>query len=106
MNKRINILGTEYEALYKEVKEDEKLKQCDGYCDFYTKKIVVAKQEEHVMNVGDIEKFLKKVLKHEIVHAYMFESGLDCCSDFARNETLVDWIAIQIEKIHRTLSEV
>ena len=38
-----------------------------------------------------------------MIHAFMFESGLDCNSNnvegWARNEEMVDWMAIQMPKI-------
>ena len=36
----------------------------------------------------------KKVIRHELVHAFLFESGLSVNS-WADNEEIVDWIAIQ-----------
>ena len=46
-------------------------------------------------------------MRHEIVHAYLFESGLAECSSnitsLAQNEEMVDWIARQIPKMKRTM---
>jgi hypothetical protein len=43
-------------------------------------------------------------LRHEIVHAFFFESGLaqssNKCEDWAMNEEMVDWIARQGLKIY------
>lgn len=51
------------------------------------------------MNYEKIEEFEKKVLRHEIVHAFLFESGIDSSSEWARNEEIVDWIALQFPKL-------
>ena len=39
--RKINVLGTEYKYFYKSVNQDEKLRECDGYCDSSMKHIVV-----------------------------------------------------------------
>ena len=38
-------------------------------------------------------------MRHEIIHAFLCESGLAENSDWATNEELVDWIAIQAPKL-------
>lgn len=45
---------------------------------------------------------MKKVLRHEVIHAFMYESGLDVRATFddGHFEQMVDWIAIQHEKLH------
>ena len=47
----------------------------------------------------------KSTLRHEIVHAFLHESGLSasaghCDFAWAKNEEMVDWIALQGEKIY------
>ena len=50
-------------------------------------------------------------LRHEIFHAYLNESGLQGASltfngPWARNEEMIDWLAIQMPKIIKTFEEV
>ena len=57
---------------------------------------------------GDVKAHMKKVLRHEIVHAFMFESGLAENwehKDYGQEETVVDWFAIQGPKIYRAWTE-
>ena len=49
--------------------------------------------------------YKKQVIRHEIIHAFVFESGLDTCSDWAKNEEMVDWIAIQFPKLLKAFKE-
>ena len=53
---------------------------------------------------------MKTTLRHEIVHAFLGESGLSANSNetdaWARNEEMVDWIAIQGPKIWKAWKEV
>ena len=57
-------------------------------------------------NVGNLthpDVYMKKTLRHEIVHAFMFESGLGYNwehGSIGQEETVVDWIAIQLPKIY------
>ena len=60
----------------------------------------------HPMNVGDLEATKNKVIRHELIHAFLFESGLAENSEWGQDETLVDWMAIQIPKIVNAMKEV
>ena len=95
IEKAIMILGTQYTIKEQSESENEKLKGCDGYCDWTTKEIVV--EREMYGTLGDMDAFVRKVLRHEIVHAFLLESGLHECSGetdaWAQNETMVDWFA-------------
>jgi hypothetical protein len=97
---KAKILGTEYEVIKDaEEKDYPQLKKCDGFTDFSIKRIVVANFDKDESSVDDIDWYKKKVLRHELVHAFIHESGLAENCDWARNEELTDWIAIQFEKI-------
>ena len=54
----------------------------------------------------DIYKEGIKVIRHELVHAFIFESGLCECCSWADNEELVDWIARQFPKMNKVFSEL
>ena len=110
----INILGTKYSLIYKNVGEDEKLGDVEGYTDLYEKEIVICNLEtkSYFENVSKekIKKVMNKILRHEIIHAFLYESGLDCNSNriynWAENEEMVDWIAIQSPKIYKVFKEL
>lgn len=89
-----------YEII-KDANEEEypKLKNCDGYTDFSIKRIVVADFERDESSVEDLEWYKKKVLRHELVHAFIHESGLAENCSWARDEVLTDWVAMQFEKM-------
>lgn len=96
----VKILGTEYETIRDALEKDyPKLKNNDGYTDFSIKQIVVADFEKDDSTIEDLDWYKKKILRHELVHAFINESGLAENCDWARNEELVDWIAIQFEKM-------
>lgn len=109
----INILGTEYKIEYKTKKQDKRLQDVDGYCDYSTKTIVCVKrtkEDEHPMDLGDLKFIDNRILRHEIIHAFMYESGLWCnsygVSCWAENEEMTDWFAIQFPKIYKIYEEL
>ena len=60
---------------------------------------------ERVINIADdIEEGadVKRIIRHEIIHAFMFESGLGFNFEhkpFGQDETMIDWFAIQYPKM-------
>lgn len=93
---QISILGTGYEIVRKQRTDDPQLIGNDGYCDPTSKTIVVVDEyEPDINNVADLSVYDKKVLRHELIHAFLFESGLH---DYSSDENIVDWIAAQFEK--------
>lgn len=108
-NTKINILGTEYEILIQSEDDNPKLKESVGLCEHYSKKIILSSLDEaktDVMCVDNLPEFEKKVLRHEVIHAFLGESGLRGCSDWAENEEMVDFFAIQIPKIAKAFEQL
>lgn len=104
---KVKILGTEYEIVKNaEEKDYPQLKKCDGFTDFSIKKIVVAEFDKDESSIDDLEWYKNKVLRHEIVHAFVHESGLAENCDWARNEEMTDWIAIQFTKMLEVFIQV
>jgi hypothetical protein len=108
--KSVNVLGTEYKIHIHTEDDDEKLKECNGYCDKTTKDIVIVDMSNTKSNLGNPDWYSAKLLRHEIVHAFLFESGLhentNSDSVNTHDEQMVDWIALQGEKIHKAWQEV
>lgn len=105
---KVDILGTEYTINFLDIIEDDTLKMCDGYCDFSTHSIVLKRTDEG-SDVGDYAQTRRKNLRHELIHAYMGESGLQANfyhPEYGHDETTVDWFAIQFPKIYKTFKEL
>lgn len=105
----IDVLGTKIHVQFREEKQDKSLEECDGYFDASENLIVVKIPKQDGMSLGNLENYQKKVLRHEITHAFLYESGMDHCSScadsWATNEEMVDWFAIQSPKIFRVFQE-
>lgn len=101
----INILGTNYDFRETTEKDDPRLCGNSGYCDAYAKVIAVETDfnESAPHSIKDFGALKKKVRRHEIIHAFFFESGL---YEFGENEQLVDWIAWHIPKMLEIFGQV
>ena len=101
--KKVNILGVEYTIIF-DVEEENMTEGADGCMDQSTRTIKVAKLEFDRNSLQDLEEYKKKVLRHETIHAFFYESGVWNCSgtsdSWGQNEAITDWFAIQAPKIH------
>lgn len=107
MDLKIDILGTEYTILKKSKDEDPLLNSCDGYCDKTSHQIVVTIKDDEC-ELDDFDVYQKKILRHEIIHAFLFESGLHenwKHDTFGHDESYVDWIAIQFPKLLKAFQD-
>lgn len=107
---KVSILGTEYTILFRKEDEKPKLKNADGYIDTSIKEIVVGIFEKDDMSIQDLESYSKKVLRHEIIHGFLYESGLWNNSRnveaWGQSEEITDWIAIQVPKMLKAFNDV
>lgn len=109
-NKKINILGEEWDVNIKtkeESKGDYILENCgDGYCDHTIRTIVTLEAVTEKDALKNMEAYNKTTLRHEIIHAFLDESGLKQNTSWARNEEMVDWFANQLPKIFKVYEEL
>lgn len=108
--KNVSILGTIYTIQEQTTEENEHLKDADGYCDRTAKEIVIVDLTREKCTIKNPEWYRRKLLRHEIIHAFLFESGLGECTNWndstIHNEQMVDWFAIQFPKIQMVFEEV
>jgi len=108
----VNILGTEYAVIVKKYGDDPYFEKwnASGYRDGMMKEIVLCDLHTFPGFENETDEFIaifhQETLRHEIVHAFLYESGLDASSQktegsWANNEEMVDWFAIQGPKIYR-----
>lgn len=100
----IRILGTEYSVEYKKMGDAN----YDGICDSTSKEIAI--RSDNVSGVGNMKELQKISLRHEVIHAFMFESGLGFSwqhpEEFGHDETTVDWFARMYDKIKEVFEEL
>ena len=111
MIKTVDILGTKY-RIYLNVnpERDKSLNDVFGYC-IPSERCIKVVDMDKLANWNDNTaearlKQHKENVRHEIIHAFLHESGLwsssmQYSSSWAMNEEMVDWIAIQYPKIRK-----
>jgi hypothetical protein len=108
---KISILGAEWEILHRLRKENKYLKECNGYTDYTIRRIVVRRfpKPPKYYEYQALENHAKKAARHEIIHAFLYESGLAGNSGeadtWAMNEEMIDWIVFQHGKLHKAFEE-
>ena len=106
----VNILGQNY--LIKETTEQEtpSIKGSWGFCDSSIHCIFIDKTVDlnDTKTIANLDSHFNKILRHEIVHAFLDESGLmeNARFDDEHFEQMVDWIAIQFPKLMRVYQEL
>ena len=105
--KKISVLGTEYTVDYRSLAEDIRPIDCDGYTDFTSKLIVVSTRKDD-SDLDDWDAYQRKVTRHEVIHAFLIESGLHSSlrAENGHDEQTIDWMAIQFPKICRVFVEL
>ncbi|MDO4170792.1 MAG: hypothetical protein Q4D45_12985 [Lachnospiraceae bacterium] len=109
--KKVNILGTDY--IIKRKNYDECLHFTkdgwSGWCSRYKPVICIGNLETFPYIETDTEIIEKVTLRHEIIHAFLNESGLmsSSCSveAWADCEEMIDWVALQGPKIYKAWKE-
>ena len=105
---KLSILGSEWTIEYCNADADPQLKENGGYTDHSVKLIVIANKRDDC-EIQDFQCMQKENLRHEIIHAFLFESGLGFNlehREFGHEEIMIDWIAIQFPKILKVFEEV
>ena len=110
---RVSVLGVSYTLEYRTKARDPELDACDGYCDTSVKLCVARKytraERREPGSKKDLDAYMRKCMRHELTHAFLYESGLDINSlsesGWAKNEEMVDWMAIQGPKLYAAWQE-
>lgn len=112
MKKYVNVLGTRYEII--RCSAEAMVNGLGGFCDPDLKRIEILKldtvEEWRCESKEKRDEREKLFLRHEIVHAFLNESGIrdngaHLDYPWSKNEEMVDWIACQGEKIHNAWRE-
>lgn len=96
-SKTINILGSNYTLTVSTKTKESRFESCDGLCDETVKELLVdnyAEEAEDPTSKKNLSVQIRKNKRHEIIHAFLFESGLAENSSWAQNEEMVDFFAI------------
>lgn len=105
--KKVNVLGTVYDVeLLDEQDELMKTMNYGGYTDFSIKSIKVLKnkKDDDVTKQKYLIKYQNNILRHELIHAFLYECGIDSGMQF-HNEECVDFFAMQFSKLAKIFED-
>ena len=110
--KTVDILGSKWTIKY--VDDDTAFEQANGFDNDVAREIVIenVKMKNDPLSYDMQSQYTnqKRVLRHELIHAYLYESGLgdssNSCDAWAVNEEMVDWFARNIPKMIITFKEL
>lgn len=104
---KVNILGSEWTVRSATEAEEPRLENKNGFTDWTTRLICLEREPQG--DIGSMETYMNKVIRHELIHAFMDESGFGDCfehKDFGQEETVVDWFAYQMPKIMELADDI
>jgi len=104
----VNILGAEYTIITGVKEEDDAYfasnEEIGGYIDYLTKEIIIKQMPDYNPGLSkDIKSYERLVIRHELAHAFLYESGL---TDYAADEQLVEWLAVQFPKMAKLFDKL
>lgn len=103
MDQDINIMGTPY-SVYFDIPDNSEF---DGETRLYQKQIHVRPKDKMFLDFeaatpSENEERYKHVMRHEILHAFLFECGL---TEYSQDETLVEFLASTAPKLFAIYKE-
>lgn len=106
----VNVMGVKYTIKFVD-DSDHRVDGAWGVCCFSSKEILILDLVKCNYDYDDLQEHYNRTIRHEITHAFLYESGLDGSSlsyesSWSRNEEMIDWIAIQGVKLHKAWVEV
>ena len=105
----VNILGDPWRVRVCSAEVEPRLKDDAGFVDWTSHFIGIADPYESPGTIDNQIEFTKQVARHEIVHAFMYQSGLGEDwehSGQGQDETTVDWIARQFHAMGKIIDKV
>lgn len=104
---KCKILGKNWNVIFADEKDNAYLSNYEGYTDRTSRKIVIKNQfKNEKLKLENPAFIIKTTIRHELIHAFLFESGLAYCSNdieaWATNEEMIDWFAHHLDDILET----
>lgn len=109
LDRVVKILGQTWRVKICSMETEPRLKTLSGFTDRTSHFIGIIDPDEKECNLDNPVALVKEIMRHEVIHAYMFESGLGDSwehSQYGQDETIVDWIALQFDKMWVTIKDL
>lgn len=101
---KLKILGTEYRMRVGVLNGDD-----IGECDPCAKVLTIDVNAINAKCSTGVDEIMKSTKRHEIIHAFLYESGMtgyaESSGDYYHDDTIVDWFAVQAPKIFKAFKQ-
>lgn len=99
----VSVMGVAWTLVSRKKTEDDRLEEVSGYTDPSKRLIVLLDAQPDRWSLGDMHQDLQATIRHELIHAFLYECGLWTdsleCDHWAMNEEMVDWFAMKLPAI-------
>lgn len=107
----VNILGSMWTVKFEPVSSSPRYEKCNGWCDNSVKECHIGIRPESDMQQMKMIDFYKSIARHEIIHAFLYESGIVTAASIRTNkwckdEMMIDWMAAQMPKIYDVFEQL
>lgn len=104
----VSVLGTDYTIQTGVKSENDSYfssnEQIEGYIDYQTKEIFIKEMPKDEPGLTrNLASYEKSVIRHELIHAFFYESGL---TDYAGDERIVEWLEVQVPKMAKLFNAI
>lgn len=109
--KEFSVLGSTWTLIFESTVNKERYVAHNGWADTSVKECHVGIRPKSRTLMNDPDEFYRNIARHEVIHAYLFESGLvpsavSNSKKWSVNETMIEWMAKQMPKIMKTFKEL
>lgn len=105
----VSIMGTAWTLVSRSKADDKKLLELAGYTDPTKRMIVLLDEDADDWSVADLHASLQATIRHELIHAFLYECGLWADSanaeHWAMNEEMIDWFALKLPAIEKACKD-
>ena len=99
----VQIMGHPWRVKICTKESEPRLEEITGLADWTSHFIGISDPDDHEdCDLDNPKEFVKKIARHEIVHAFLFESGLAeewKHPEFGHEEMIIDWLAFKLPEI-------
>lgn len=107
----VNILGATWSVHFENVESNPRYEKHNGWCDNSTKQCHIGFRPKNLMSPENPYEFYNSIARHEIIHAFLYESGIVNAAiirtnKWCKDEMMIDWMAAQMPKIYEVFKQL
>lgn len=106
-----NVLGTDWTLRFEDESCSPRYQEHNGWCDSSTKQCHVCYRTQNKMTLENPYDFYNSIARHEVIHAFLYESGIVSAAiirtnKWCKDEMMIDWMATQMPKIYEVFKHL